>query len=281
MVWIRSWTGTFTATSEENQAGRRSQYQTRKHTSTRKVFGSRYCIFRCSSKIPTPEDKALDIKISAAKAKASAFEKKDEEESARIQETLYHNSQRSRRISIQIPQRSWVKPRKLHEELLHHGSEYEELMLVMSDNPSKSTANPSGQLVRLSFIEQLYKKNQNDRLRKLRQAQVQAQANGKVIPGPQNATVPNAAATTIRQVQQIGTAGAQGTQQQQQPNNVAAAAAAAANARSRVPQDLTRQQQLQLQYQQLQAQYPNLNQAQLLNMLKQQQQADQQNKWRH
>jgi transcription factor SPT20 len=57
------------------------------------------------------------------------------------------------------------KRRGLHEDSLHHGSEYEQLMLIMDEKPAQN----SGQFMRLSFIEGWRKKQ------KIRMMQQKAQ----------------------------------------------------------------------------------------------------------
>lgn len=62
--------------------------------------------------------------------------------------------------------------RPLHEDMVHHGSDYEELMLILDDkkDSAASTTN-GGQFMRLSFIEQIRKKR--ERLRALQQQRAQ------------------------------------------------------------------------------------------------------------
>lgn len=63
------------------------------------------------------------------------------------------------------------KHRRLHEDIMQHGSEYEQLMLVMDEKPPQ----PSGQFMRLSFIESLRKKQKQARLNQMMQQQQQKQ----------------------------------------------------------------------------------------------------------
>lgn len=74
--------------------------------------------------------------------------------------------------------------RPLHEDMVHHGSDYEELMLILDDkkDSAASTAN-GGQFMRLSFIEQIRKKR--ERLRALQQQRTQGAGTGAgAVGGP-------------------------------------------------------------------------------------------------
>lgn len=61
-------------------------------------------------------------------------------------------------------------PRKLHEDMASHGSEYEQLMLIMDEKPTGSN-----QFMRLSFIENHRKKQQQARLQQQQQQQQKQQ----------------------------------------------------------------------------------------------------------
>lgn len=149
----------------------------------------------------------------------------------------------------------YVKPRKLHEELMQHGSEYEELMLVMSRDAYKESKNAAGQLVRFSFIEQIHKKIKNQqRLRQLRQSQMQT-SSGQAT----NTTMH--VAENIQNLVSIG-----GPANNQNPS--VAKPSTATPARPRTQAELLRQQQLQLQLQQLRAKFPQLTQPQLIELLR-------------
>lgn len=63
------------------------------------------------------------------------------------------------------------KRRRLHEDMLHHGSEYEQLMLIMDEKP----AQPSGQFMRLSFIETWRKKQQRAKMNAIQHQMLQQQ----------------------------------------------------------------------------------------------------------
>lgn len=55
--------------------------------------------------------------------------------------------------------------RGLHQELSHHGTEYEELMLIMDEHHNHSNAsNNNNQFLRLSYIETLRKKTEQKRM---------------------------------------------------------------------------------------------------------------------
>lgn len=234
----------------------------------------------------TPAEEALAIKVAASQAQDSAFEKEDKTEREELRESVLFDNDREASEKLYKNRKAIdVKPRKLHEELMQHGSEYEDLMLVMSEKPPKPGSNSSsGQLVRLSFIEQIYKKNKNhQRFKQLRQAQVQA-ASGQAAAAtavtapvgvPSNVQNP----TAIRTPQQQPPINAGATQAV--TNNVLVAANNANNsnlasggnaaARPRVQPNLLRQQQLQLQFQQIRAQFPQLTQAQALELLRRRQ----------
>lgn len=105
----------------------------------------------------------------AAAAKAQDKMDLDEERPAKQlkhdADSLSHLSKQELLANYKFRKESLHPPRRLHEDLMHHGSEYEELMLIMSDRPSSpgSTA-ASAQLMRLSFMEQVRKKFQNARM---------------------------------------------------------------------------------------------------------------------
>lgn len=61
------------------------------------------------------------------------------------------------------------KRRGLHEDSLHHGSEYEQLMLIMDEKPTQN----SGQFMRLSFIEGWRKKQKVRMMQQKGQQQTQ------------------------------------------------------------------------------------------------------------
>lgn len=101
------------------------------------------------------------------------------------------------------------KLRGLHEDLSHHGTEYEELMLIM-DERQESGSSSNGQFLRLSFVEQLRKKREIIRLASLQQQQ-QQQRQGQ--PGGTGTT--QNAASAGRQTGQ-GTGQLSNADQQQQ-----------------------------------------------------------------
>lgn len=149
----------------------------------------------------------------------------------------------------------YVKPRKLHEELMQHGSEYEELMLVMSRDAYKESQNAMGQLARFSFIEQIHKNIKNQqRLRQLRQSQMQTRSG-------------EATNTTLRVAENTKNLASVGEPANNQNPSVAKPSTATP-ARPRTQAELLRQRQLQLQLQQLRAKFPQLTQPQLIELLR-------------
>lgn len=77
------------------------------------------------------------------------------------------------------------KRRQLHEDITQHGSEYEQLMSVMDEKP----AQPSGQFMRLSFIENLRKKQKAARMNAMQNQMMQQQQKGQ-IQSPMDSQAP-------------------------------------------------------------------------------------------
>lgn len=72
------------------------------------------------------------------------------------------------------------KPRGLREDVAQRGSEYEQLMSVMYESPTQ----PSGQFMRLSFIENLRKKQKAARIASMQNQMAQQQGGGAALQSP-------------------------------------------------------------------------------------------------
>lgn len=203
----------------------------------------------------TLEEEKLVIKLSAYKEQSSAFVATGQSVRKSIQKSAQFDSTKAAVESLYkyhpevTTSKGTLKPRKLHEENMQHGSEYEELMLIMSEKPSKQGSannNVAGQMVRLSFIEQIYKRNRNNQrisqLQHAQQAQVQAQVQAQQVQALAQAQGVNEQAVAAAAAAAAAAAGVPGMSIPIQNPAVIQAAAAVV------------QQQVQQQHQQVQAQ---------------------------
>ncbi|KAA8916431.1 hypothetical protein TRICI_001426 [Trichomonascus ciferrii] len=165
------------------------------------------------------------------------------------------------------------KHRPLHEDMAHHGTEYEEMMLIMDEmragpNAQNNATNNSGQFMRLSFIEQLRKKK--ERLRALQQQRQQQQQQQQ--GGQQQQQTTQQQAQQPQQQQQFA---------QQQPQPTAAQLQQRAQQQQQQQQQHPQQAHLQSQFptqqpNQAQAQAQALAQQRFQQMQQQRQQQQQQ-----